>query len=249
MPVRAPAPWLHETLAGLALQTLEDWRLVLVVHGDDDTVTSEIGECAFPVLVTHAPEELNLSEVLNWGLAHCDAPYVARLDCDDVPMPERLAATCRALDERPDCAVVASMVDVIDGSGAATGQARTPTQPDALVRAMRWRNVIVHSATTFRRDVIVELGGYQPSAVGAEDYDLWLRVLTRSGIAIVPAVLLEYRVHPNQVTKRRRMSTSTVHAVAASRSALARARGESVAAARVRQFAWAVRQRGRRFGS
>jgi glycosyltransferase involved in cell wall biosynthesis len=247
MPVREPAPWLAESLEALTRQSDVDWRLVLVIHGTDSETSAIAAGLGLPLTVCHAAESETLPRVLDLGLASCTAPYVARMDADDVAMPGRLSRTAGWLDDHPEVTVVASRAVLIDAEGRAVGTSPPVSTRSSLIRAMRWRNVLVHSSVTFRREPIASMGGYAPEAVQVEDYDLWLRVLANGTIEMVPDALVQHRVHPAQVTRRRAVESSAAHALGMSRIALARARGESVLAARVRQAAWSGRQATRRW--
>ena len=69
MPVRGPAPWLESTLVGLHRQTMTDWRLVAVCHGDSPAVAQTIRRLVPGAVILTAPEQVGLPEVLNLGLA------------------------------------------------------------------------------------------------------------------------------------------------------------------------------------
>jgi glycosyltransferase involved in cell wall biosynthesis len=247
MPVREPAPWLEESLTALSAQTEVDWHLILVVHGADTSSSELARRLMLPVTVCRADISVGLPEVLGLGLARCTAPFVARMDADDVALPGRLSRTCGWLEDHQDMPMTASWAELIDPDGAVTGRSSEASSPRDLLRAMRWRNVVVHSSVTFRRDVIIGLGGYAAELGQVEDYDLWLRVLATGEIGVVPEVLVQHRIHPQQVSRRQSVAPTAAHAVGASRLALARARRESVLAARARQAVWTGRQTTRRW--
>lgn len=242
LPVRSPAPWLQDTLDGLRAQTLENFRLVAVVHGAGNGIEALV-EGAFPdaVIVT-ADSAWPLPQVLNAGLDACTAEFVARVDADDVPTPRRLERQADFLREHPDVVLVASPVSVIDENGDHIG--RIVGHPDAadLMRGLRWKCVIQHPSVMFRREAVDSLGGYDARALHVEDYELWLRLATTARIDTLDEALTDYRVHPAQVTKTKVIGRPARRLVGRARLALAAKRGESTTMARMRQAVWSSRQ-------
>lgn len=242
IPVRSPAPWLDDTLAGLLSQTISDWELVVVVHGDDAGLEAQVHSRVATGRVLAAPVEWTLPQVLNHGLAACTGEVVARLDADDIPEPARLARQVEYLRDHPDVVLVCTPVALVDESGAALGREVGPTDEAQLIRGMRWKCVIQHPSVMFRRQAVLELGGYDPRARHVEDYELWLRLAGRGRLGLLAEPLTRYRVHPAQVTRTTVIGRPARELVGSARRAWARQRGESVLMARVRQAVWAGRQ-------
>lgn len=242
MPLRSPSPWLCESLDGLREQSDIAWRLVVVIHGPGDDLIADIGRADVDAEIVHAPANLQFPEVLNVGLSCCRSPFVARVDGDDVALPTRLSATVEHLVEHPEYSMVATRARLIDARGVFIRETTKLDNGAGLDRALRWKNVIVHSSVTMRRQAVVEVGGYRKDAQLVEDYDLWLRLRARNEIALLPAPLVKYRVHARQSSRRNAIPPKGIEAVRESRLALARAQSESLMAARIRQDVWASRQ-------
>ena len=242
LPVRSPAPWLDAALAGVRDLTGPEWHLVVAIHGSGIDIRETLRASGMPVTIVEVDDRANLAGVLNAGLASCTSRYVARLDADDIPVPDRLAVQVAALDAEPSVAVVCSSKVIIDEQGRDLGMQLAPRDEHELRRRMRWKNVVWHPTVMFRRDVIVDLGGYDERAQHVEDYELWLRVLRRSRIQPIARPLLAYRLHSNQVTASKVIQPAAVERVGAARIDLARALGESTVAAAVRQRVWSARQ-------
>lgn len=246
IPVRAPAPWLPQTLAGVTAMTGPTRQVIIALHGSSLEVEEAVTRSGLPATIVPVPQSATLAAVLNAGLAAGTAPYVARLDADDIPLPHRLEVQVHALNGDPDCAVVCSSKLLIDASGGRIGLRRAPATADALLGGMRWKNVIWHPTVMMRRAVVEKLGGYNAAAVHAEDYDLWLRVLQHWRIEPIVEPLIEYRLHASQVTAAKAIPRESAAIIGTSRLSLARARGESLVAARIRQAVWSGRQVTRR---
>lgn len=241
LPVRAPSPWLGEALDGLTAQVDCAWRLVAVVHGDPTELLPVILGRVPDALIVPMPPQARLQDLLNAGLAACTADYVARQDHDDIPEPTRLAAQRAFLDAHPTVLAVGCPATVIDERGDVVGPRPMPTGAQ-VIDGLRWKSVLVHPSVMLRRAAVIEAGGYDARATHAEDYELWLRLAARGDLDNLAEPLLRYRVHSQQVSRAKAIPRSTRVVVAASRRALARARGESVLMARLRQAVWSTTQ-------
>ncbi|MHB1066467.1 MAG: glycosyltransferase [Candidatus Nanopelagicales bacterium] len=241
LPTRSPAPWLAETLDGLNAQAGCTWRLVAVVHGDASELTPVILAKVPDAVVVPMPPSARLQDLLNAGLETCTAPYVARQDHDDIPEPTRLATQRAYLDEHPSVLAVGCAATVIDERGTEVGLRPLPVGSQVL-NGLRWKSVLVHPSVMLRRERVVEAGGYDARATHAEDYELWLRLAALGDIDNLPEPLLRYRVHSQQVSRAKAIPHASRVVVARSRRALARARGESVLMAQVRQVVWSTPQ-------
>ena len=204
LPVRDGGAYLEAAVASILAQTLSDLELLVVDDGSRDGAVAALRPLAARdarLRVLGNPGR-GLVAALNFGLAQARAPLVARMDADDVALPERLARQLAFLDREPSVAVVGSQVAFIDASGALTGE-RThfPTDPETIAAALTTRGCVVkHPSVVARREILLRAGGYRPALARAEDYDLWLRLAERVRLANLPEVLLHYRVHPGQVS-------------------------------------------------
>jgi glycosyltransferase involved in cell wall biosynthesis len=243
-----------EAIESVLAQTFGDWELVIVDDASTDSTAARLQsfDDARIVVVTRA-QSRGLAAALNAGLAHCRAPLVARLDADDRCHPERLARQCARMTADSQLGALGSFVREIDVSGVPIGRRHVPVGVDNVVKTLRWRSALAHPTVMFRKALVLEVGGYRPETNRYEDYDLWLRLAAVCRIDNVDAELLDYRVHPAQVTAKRVFDRRAAGHLGASRMALARARRESVLAAAGRHFCWsgwqvrhAIGQRARR---
>lgn len=247
IPVREPAPWLPETLAGVKELLGGPYRTVVVVNGPNRQTTGMLEDAGLDAVLTTSPDSYNLGESLNVGLDACRAPFVARLDQDDIPMPSRLVRQLELLHQHPNAAMTCSGRRFIDEHGTVMGDASPPQTAADLLATMRWKNVVWHPTVLFRRDVVVQLGGYSPEAVFVEDYELWLRMLAAWEIVPIVEPLIKYRIHASQITQAKIITPDAARAILKARMQLAAARHESAVAARARHLAWVTRQLPRRW--
>lgn len=138
-----------------------------------------------PIKVIQLTERTPLGESLNIGLRHCSFNLVARFDSDDINTPSRFEHQLDAFNKNPDLAIVGGSIVEFESSSANHKGYSTRSMPlhnaDILSFA-KWRCPFNHQTVMYRRDVILELGGYN-SDYEMEDYDLWVRLLQAGYIA------------------------------------------------------------------
>lgn len=242
LPVKYPAPWLNETLQGLVAQDFSDWTLMVVIHGDDVGLSETVRASGVPARVLRVDAQLSLAEVLNEGLQICTAPYIARLDADDVPLPNRLRHQQSHLERNPDSALAVSPAFVIDGQGQMQGIRAVPLTPDEVIHSLAWKNCIIHPATMFRRESVIGIGGYSSTARHVEDYELWMRLLTPYNVCIAPDPAIQYRLHHGQVTSTNVIDKHARASIRKARLNFARARGIPTPLAHLQHAIWSSRQ-------
>jgi hypothetical protein len=122
--------------------------------------------------------------------------FIARMDADDICLPERFAVQLAALQADPRLAVVAARHREIDASGAfLSDPAPFPASYAGLLGAFLTCNALLHPLVMFRRAAVLAAGNYSPCPPPCEDFDLWMRVAKTHQLVNLPQLLLHYRVH------------------------------------------------------
>ena len=202
MPARNAGRFVDSAIRSVLTQTFPDFELLVIDDGsDDDTraICARFASSDARMVVATNPGR-GLVEALNHGLHRARGRYIARMDADDICLPERFARQVDLLGSNGDMSVVGSWADIIDERGATIGAMTPPTDPkDVRIELMR-RSCIVHPSAMIRSETIRRVGGYRRAFVGCEDYDLWLRISEVADLANLGDVLLLYRMHDDQVT-------------------------------------------------
>ena len=204
-PVRNGERWLAEACSSVLAQTLTDIELIIVDDGSDDgTPGIARALAAADARVRHATQPpQGLVAALNLGLRIAAAPLIARLDADDIALPDRLARQAAFLAANPTTLLLGTWADTIDERGSRIGRREPETAPQRLAEILVERNPFIHSTVMMRAAAVRGVGGYRHSCEAAEDYDLWLRLAEHGEIAILPEVLGCYRRHRNAVSLSR----------------------------------------------
>lgn len=148
-------------------------------------------------------ENHGLGLALNAGLHHCMGDLVARMDSDDICMPNRLAVQIDYMEQHPDCDVLGGWVKEFTGDIAhTTSTRRLPEHHADIVRFGRRRNPMNHPTVMFRREAVERVGGYH-NVYLFEDYDLWVRmIIDGAHFHNLPIPLLHFRTSPEFFRRR-----------------------------------------------
>ena len=223
LPVHNGEEYLEQAIASVLAQSFRDFEVLIINDGSTDRTQSIID--AFNdgrIRCIRHKTNRRLIAVLNEGLDLATAPYVARMDADDICHPRRLELQHRFLEDHPDVGVVGSAVrSISDGTGRGPIY-RFPEQHEVIEWALAFLCPLVHPSVMMRRDLVLSVGGYAPSALHVEDYDLWERMSRYTRFANLPDVLLGLRKHGSSITSREAMLHVKNVAVVAARCLSAR---------------------------
>ncbi len=193
MPVRDGERFLREALESTLAQTLGDLELIVVDDGSTDGTPGILADAEQrdPRVRVERQEPGGLTVALNAGCALAQAPLIARMDADDLMLPDRLERQVAYLEEHPEVALLGGGIVLVDEAAREIDREPGRPQLDFLVR-----NELTHATVMMRADAFRALGGYRLDQ--SEDYDLWLRFDERYGVAAVAEPVIRYRLHAGQ---------------------------------------------------
>jgi hypothetical protein len=194
LPVYNGAAFLKDSVDSILTQSHQHLELIAVDDGSTDASWDMLQTFAARdsrVRLLKQPQNMGLVAALNRACLAATGVYLARMDADDISLPDRLARQADYLDQHPDTGIVGTQAEVMDEQGKSAGWIRVPLSPGLTHWAMLFYNPLVHSSVMMRRSVGDILGYYQhwPS----EDYELWARASAITRITNLPDVHLRYR--------------------------------------------------------
>jgi glycosyltransferase involved in cell wall biosynthesis len=219
LPIRNGEPYLREAVQSVVDQTFTDWEMVAVLDGStdgSDRVVESFQDSRIRLFRMAPPG--GFPYTLNFGLKRCRAELVARMDQDDICFPNRLGRQVAAFDSRPALAVLGTSAQIVDESSKVVGERSVVTGVRRVGTALLWRNQLIHPSVMFRRKLILDLGGYDPASSPIfEDYELWLRVVSRGEVDNLGEPLLKYRRHSRQQSRGSRLFAQALATLSRSR--------------------------------
>jgi GT2 family glycosyltransferase/radical SAM superfamily enzyme YgiQ (UPF0313 family) len=177
MSVYNGAAHLEEAVTSILQQTYANFEFIIVNDASTDgtgEILQKIDDCR--VLVITNPHNLGLTKSLNIGIKAARAPYIARMDADDLSLPHRFERQRQFLEEHPDYALVGSPYYQIDDNSRIRTLIEVPTRDADLRAGLRQQNWFGHGSVMMRREAVRQMEGYDEQFEYAQDYDLWLRI-------------------------------------------------------------------------
>jgi glycosyltransferase involved in cell wall biosynthesis len=195
MPVYNALPYLGEAVESILAQTLGDFEFVIYDDRSTDGSLDELRCWAKrDKRIRLVAGKRNLGPVgsSNEVVRHSSGKLVARMDADDISLPQRLERQAAAFADRPDAGVVASMSEVIDSRGRKVRGAEY-----WRLGRRGWLAPFQHGSMMIRRDLFDSVGGYREGSDYWEDLDLVHRLSAAAPVLVLPEVLYRYRQSPS----------------------------------------------------
>lgn len=202
LPVKNSQKYLNACLESIHSQTYKHYTIIAIDNGSTDDSVS--------ILKSWIPDKipgkilynsnLSLGGILAQAVNASETEYCARIDADDINMPERLELQINFLEKHKDVGVLGSFVEYIDESGKFIRHGNVPWINDADLKwRLRFANPFIHPSVTFRKEVVLLAGNYSDIMPG-QDYDLWMRLSKHTNFAMLSRELIKNRQWDGQIT-------------------------------------------------
>ena len=181
-------------LESLRRQEFQDFEVVVLEHGSTDKSLHVLETWRDSRLVLKTMESnIGRTPALNDCLSRANGEFIAILDADDIAHPRRFAAEVQYLNSNPDVGLVGTWSNFIDDADIKVGSSHPPVSHKKLIKQLAKRDPIVHSSVMFRRQIAIEIGGYDSSYVYAQDFNLIIEFAKRSKLAVIDEELCTWR--------------------------------------------------------
>ena len=203
LPVHNAEAYVREAVESILAQTFTDFECIIINDGSTDgggAVLRDLAARDTRIVLVERPND-GLVSALNEGIGRARAGLIARMDADDVAMPERFALQHARMIEEPELAVLGGFFNIIDKDGSIIRLYDDLPLTPAEARSAVGGFLVAHPVVMMRRGAVLKAGGYRKAFPHAEDYDLWLRMSDLGyAIANLPQPLLNYREHGANVS-------------------------------------------------
>lgn len=193
--------YLGEAVESILQQAFADFEFIVIDDGSTDGTPEVLGSFKDPRLVVVNQPHAGLTVSLNRAIKQSRGELIARMDADDVALPERFERQVAYLDAHPEVGLLGTGALEIAPSGEVVATVVPPETDAEIRRALIRRNPFVHSSVMARREVIERAGGYDERLPVAQDYDLWMRVAALTRMANLPEPLVRRRLLPGRVSR------------------------------------------------
>ena len=210
MPVLNGMPYLPQALESIAGQSLQAAELLVWDNGSTDGSLEELRRWIpgrIPGRV-FSGRPLSLGNSLAALALESKTSLLARMDADDICLPQRLERQLQHLREHPHLALVGSERQFIDAnSNPIANRSALPLDPIDIRHATLRAPRLLHPSVLMSRAALLECGNYQDLSheqhpYWSEDYDLWLRLQCKYLVATMPECLILYRDNPAGVSEQ-----------------------------------------------
>lgn len=201
MPAYNAEKYIAQAIDSILNQTFRDFEFIILNDCSRDSTEELILSYDDPRIVYLKNEEnMGVARTLNKGLGYAKGAYIARMDADDIAMPERLEQQVAFLESNPQLIACGSNA-ILFGEVRSEGKTDMPLNDQRIRLRMALSNPFVHPTMLLRKDALQGVI-YDGSFEGREDYRMWM-VLSRKGrMENLPQPLLRYRIHGGQATQR-----------------------------------------------
>lgn len=190
----------EQTIRPDEIVLVEDGPLTDELYEEIDKWKVKIGESFKTVPLE---KNIGLGDALNAGLKHCSYELIARMDTDDISLPNRFSEQIKIFDKN-DVDLCGSWIDEFDDNERTIISSRkVPEYNMEIIKFSKMRNPVNHPSVMFKKQSVINAGNYK-KMYSFEDYYLWIRMLmNNSNLYNIQKSLVKMRAGYNQLERRR----------------------------------------------
>jgi len=198
-----PENWLNKAIDSILNQTFKDFEFIIINDNpkrkENDLILKELQQKDSRVIVIKNKENIGLTKSLNKGLLEAKGKYIARMDADDISLPERLSRQFDFMENHKKVVACGSFISVFGKINRVDKS--LPTNYKQFKNILLIKNPLPHP-TAFIRNEIIQKNKikYNEKYKYSQDYGLWSELSKYGFLTNIPEVLLHYRVADNQIS-------------------------------------------------
>jgi len=194
--------YLKESIESILSQDFKNFEFLIVDDGSNDksyTILKGYAKNNKRIKIFKNNDNLGLTKSLNLLLNHAKAPYIARMDSDDISLPTRLSKQYKFLSQNKDIFLVGTRAFNINSKGKIISHPILPTNSIEISDTLPKINCIHHPTIMFRNEGY----SYREKFIYAQDYDFYLNLLSaEKNFYNLKEPLLKYRITEDSVSHR-----------------------------------------------
>ena len=181
------------SIDSLIFQSYKSWSLIIVDDGStDDTreIAMSYADKYNNIQLLTNTNNRGLAYSLNMAIDNSKSEYIARMDADDIALPNRLESQIKYLKKHHEVDVLGTGAEVVSANKKTI--ILKPKNHISILKSIEKINPFFHSSVMMRRSFIESIGGYDIKCLRAQDYDLWLRGVDKFKYHNLQEVLIVY---------------------------------------------------------
>lgn len=195
--------YIAEAIESILNQTFSDFEFIIVNDGSTDKTADIIDKYANEdkrIKFINNKQNQGLITALNSAWSLCSGEYVARMDSDDISLPDRFAIQIAYMDEHPECGALGTWIERFGPNVKPDTIVKYPSKMKLLDFVMQG-NLVAQPSVMIRKSVLTDHDIiYNPKYKHAEDYGFWAEISKYAEVHNLPQVLLKYRWHNSNVS-------------------------------------------------
>jgi glycosyltransferase involved in cell wall biosynthesis len=193
--------YLKEAIDSILCQTVADFEFIIVDDGSTDNTAAILQSYTDSRLrVIRAEKNCGLIDSLNKGVVAAKGKYLARLDADDVAMPDRFEKQLQYFAQHPDTVLLGTGAMLIDSASKELYWTYYQQNIPAIPTHLLFRNVFIHSSVMVKTEILREFP-FDKAYYLAEDYIVWVQMAQKYAVAAIKEPLVKHRIHETNITK------------------------------------------------
>jgi glycosyltransferase involved in cell wall biosynthesis len=201
MPAYNAGKYIRDAITSVLAQTFTDFELLIVNDGSKDDTVKIIQSFNDPRIVLISQENKGIAAALNLGLLNARAPYIARFDADDICLPNRLKTQYDFITAYPDYSVIGSAVEYMDAEGHHIFTHHPEGHLNEEIQQLKYSVCpFIHSSVFYKKETVINNGGYSEHAYTYEDHFLWVNILKNEKACNLSPALIKVRLNPESIT-------------------------------------------------
>ncbi|CAN5670014.1 hypothetical protein BH10BAC5_BH10BAC5_14500 [soil metagenome] len=211
MPVYNEAKFLKGSIQSILDQNYKDFEFLILNDNSTDNSEEIILSYKDPRIKYVKVESKGISALLNYGVSIASGKLIARMDADDIAMPQRLEKQMHFVQDSDENFISSAWFATFKNKKI-INIVKHPTEDYYIKKKLNTSNPICHPLVIFHKSFFIKLRGYNEGLDCLEDHDLWLEARNRAEFGNIPEVLLLKREKENSLSAlEKRMPRSFIY--------------------------------------
>lgn len=144
-----------------------------------------------------------IASAINQGILEAQSEIILRMDADDIMVPNRLSMQLAFFANNLDCVLLGGQIRTFGNTSSLPTPNVYPSSHGEILRMLAKGNAFAHPTVAFKKEAALSVGLYDSNFDGAEDYEFWTRLASKGRLHNLTQLLVNYRIHEHQVTKKK----------------------------------------------